>query len=153
MWTDWFIADETEAGAIASIAGSEEDEHDFEDWSHLAMKGIIESQLMALWGVLQGKPGEWLDVCDGVLHQEGEADENGIGEDGLTLVTRVAPAFVTTLAKLPDTPSAKVVKAWTADESMADWEAKDAIQALVELIEFARRAEGAGKPVLQLVVV
>lgn len=151
LWTDWFIADESEAEAIASIADDEGS--DFDDWPHLGLNGIIESQLMALWGVLQGKPGEWPDVVGGALHQDGEAGEGGEGEDGLTLVSRVAPEFVIALAELSEPPPAKVVKAWLADASMADWKAAEAKRSLAEMTEFAQHAVAVGKPVLQLSVV
>lgn len=150
MWTDWFIADESEAEAIASIVETEA--HDFEDWPHLAMKGIIESQLMALWGVLQGKSGEWPNIIGDVLYQAGEAGEEGFGEDGAILVTSVHPEFVQALSKQTDS-LAQMVETWLADESMDGWTAEDATAILREMSEFARDAEKAGKPVLQLVVV
>ena len=86
MWTDWFIADATDAEAIASIV-TEERDHD--DWPHLELSGVIELQLMALWGVLKGTPGKWVKLNSTRLHQVGEVDEKGIGKDGLVSVTRV----------------------------------------------------------------
>lgn len=150
--TDWFIADESEAEAIANI-GSEESDSDFDDWPHLALKGVLDSELMALWGILKGTPGKWADVVGESLAQRGEADEDGIGENGLTVVSRVAPAFVTALAKLTEAKLAGIVRVWREDECMEDWAEADAMAVLKELAAFARRAEKDGKPVLQMTTV
>lgn len=152
QYTDWFIAEESEAEAIADI-GSDDRDADFDDWPHLAMKSVLDSELMALWGILKGTPGKWVDVIDESLAQRGEADENGIGEDGLTIVCRVVPDFVVALAKLTDATLREAVRHWRKDENMADWSDSDATAALKEMVEFARRAEKDGKPVLQMTTV
>jgi hypothetical protein len=150
MWTDWFIADAADAAAIASIST---DEADFDDWPHLELSGVIESSLMALWGVLKGTPGKWASMNDTVLHQVGEAGQEGIGEEGLVLVTAVDTDFRLTLAAVPDGQLPGLAKQWFADASMAGWTLDGATETLREAITFARQAKAAGKPVLQLVVV
>ena len=150
MWTDWFIADAADAPAIASIVAEERD-HD--DWPHLELSGVIESQLMALWGVLKGTPGKWANLNSPRLHQVGEADEDGVGEDGLVSVSRVDADFLLTLAAVPDGQVPDLAKQWRADESLEGWTADGATETLRDAVAFARRAKAAGKPVLQLVVV
>lgn len=150
MWTDWFIADATDAEAIASIVAEERD-HD--DWPHLELSGVIELQLMALWGVLKGTPGKWVKLNSTRLHQVGEVDEKGIGKDGLVSVTRVDADFLLTLAAVPDDQVPDLAKQWRADESLEGWTADGATGTLRDAVAFARRAKAAGKPVLQLVVV
>jgi hypothetical protein len=152
QYTDWFIADEAEAERIADI-GSDESDADFDDWPHLAMKSVLDSELMALWGILQGTPGKWADVIAESLARRGEADENGIGEDGLTIVCRVVPKFVSALAMLTDSKFKETVRHWRKDENMADWTETDATAVLKEMAAFARRAEVERKPVLQMTTV
>jgi hypothetical protein len=152
QYTDWFIAEESDAEAIADI-GSDESDADFDDWPHLAMKSVLDSELMALWAILRGKPGKWESVDGEALAQRGDADEDGIGEEGLTIVSRVLPEFVTALASLTDAKLKEVVRHWRKDESMADWSVADATAVLKEMAAFAKRAEKEGKPVLQMTTV
>lgn len=152
QYTDWFLADEAEADAIADIA-EEDSEATFEDWPHLALKGVLDSELMALWGILNGTPGKWVDVTSKSLAQRGEANEEGIGEEGLTVVLRVLPEFVSALAKLTKAESAKVVTEWLTDETMDGWEKAKATEVLREMVAFAARAEAEKLPVLQMMTV
>lgn len=152
QYTDWFLADESEADAIADIAEADS-ESNFEDWPHLAMKSVLESELMALWGILKGKPGKLVDTTGKTLAQRGKVDEEGIGDVGLTLVVRVLPEFVSALAKLTTAESVKVVTKWLADESMDGWKKAEAAAVLNEMIAFAARAETEGLPVLEMVTV
>ena len=55
FYTDWFLADESEAHAIA------ESESPFQDWPCLSMKSIAQLELTHLWAVLRGEP----DSLDG----------------------------------------------------------------------------------------
>ncbi len=152
QYTDWFLAPETDAERIADI-GSDDTDDGFETWPHLAMKSVLASELMALWGILKGTPGKWEDTTGKTLAQRGEADEEGIGEEGLTLVDQVLPEFVSALAKLTKTDSTKVVTKWLADESMDGWEKADATAVLKDMTAFAARAEAEGLPVLELMTV
>jgi hypothetical protein len=93
FYTDWFLADESEAAAVASIACT--DEHSFEDWPHLALASVGQIQLMLLRGILCGRPGTIEEVQGETLFQgDDEEDEGGVA------VTRVLPAFVEELAAL-----------------------------------------------------
>lgn len=150
MWTDWFIADPADAEAIAATVSEDRDKA---EWPHLELSGVIESSLMALWGVLKGTPGEWADIVGESLHQVGEADEHGVGPDGMVLVTRVDTDFIAALEGLTDNEVAAHAKTWIKDESMEGWKLKDAKDTLRAMADFAKRAKVAGKPVLELVVV
>src|SRR5262249_60957325 len=74
FYTDWFVADASEAEAVASIVTTEE--HSFEDWPHLALKDVAEVPLTLLRGILRGQPGTALDVDGGSLFLD-EVEEDG----------------------------------------------------------------------------
>ena len=77
-----------------------------------------------------------------------------VGEDGLTIVCRVVPAFVAALAGLTGERLWAVVQEWLQDEHMADWETAGDVEAVLkEMATFARRAEREVKPVLQMTTV
>jgi hypothetical protein len=141
-YTDWFLADESEAEAVASIATDEG--HSFDDWPHLAMKSVGEMELMQLWGALRGDPSRLEDVSGGAVFV---ADE----QEG-PVVSRVVPEFIASLAALEKPDVDRVAGAWQACEEMAEWDAATVAAVLAEMAEFARRAGREGKPVLQLSV-
>jgi hypothetical protein len=88
FYTDWFVADEADAQAIASIVTTEE--HSFEDWPNLSVKNIGEFELMALWAILLGQPFDPARSVSGrLLHQESEEGP---------FVLSVEPAFLDALA-------------------------------------------------------
>jgi hypothetical protein len=104
---------------------------------------------MALHGVLRGTPGEWADVHGGLFVGDEEPGEDG----GMTCVFRVSPEFIRLLAAVPDDRLADVAAAWHRHaEHMADWDPDDVRGVLELAVGFARRAEAAGKPVLELSV-
>jgi hypothetical protein len=143
FYTDWFVADASEAEAVASIATT--GEHSFEDWPHLALKDVADVPLTLLRGILRGQPGTAEDVDGETLFwDEGEEGE------GMVSVTQVLPAFVDELAALTPAQVKRAAGAWHRCEGMADWEAADVARSLREMAAFARRARRAGKPVLRL---
>jgi hypothetical protein len=139
-YTDWFLADEAEAEAVAGIAGDEE--HSFDDWPHLAMKSVGDMELMSLRGVLQ--------ETDGTAYYHGAALYQQHDDEGGVAVCRVLPAFVAELAAVSPRRLKQVAAAWHAREPMGDWVAADVAAVLGEMVAFARRAAREGKPVLQL---
>ena len=94
-YTDWFLADEADAEAVASLADDES--HSFDDWPHLSMPNIGELELMLLWGLLNGNPKGMEDVSGESLFQE-------LDDEGGVFVTRVKPAFIAALAALNEHP-------------------------------------------------
>jgi hypothetical protein len=140
FYTDWFLADEGDAEAVASIATTEE--HSFEDWPHLSLKGIREMDLSALWGILRGEPDSLNSATGDLLFQE--ADE--------VFVCRVEPDFVEALAAIKPATVKRLAAAWNKSEGLTDWGAAEVESALRELVKFTGQAKREGKPVLQLSV-
>jgi len=143
FYTDWFVADASEAESIASLASC--DDHSFEDWPHLALKGVADVPLTLLRGILRGKPGTALKV-DGESLFFDEDPEDG----GMVSVTQVLPAFVAELAALTAAQLRRAAAGWHECEGMTDWAAADVARCLKEMAAFARRANRASKPVLCL---
>ncbi len=143
-YTDWFLADESESRAIASIGSDEDDSSDFDDWPHLAIKSLGETELMLLRAILAGRSGIE-DFHGDTLHHDGDED----GEGGV-VVYRVLTDFVAELAALSDAETERVAAEWCRTENMADWEPSAAAGVLREMAAFARRSTEEGKPVLQL---
>ena len=140
FYTDWFLAEEGDAEAIASIATTEE--HSFEDWPHLSLKGVGEMDLANLWGILRGEPDSLDSATGDLLFQE---------EDEV-FVCRVEPGFVKALAAVKPTAVKRIACEWNKSDELSDWGAAEVENALRDLIKFARRAKREGKPVLQLSV-
>jgi hypothetical protein len=141
FYTDWFIAEEHEAAAIAAIATSESSS--FENWPSLSLKGIGAIDLFALARLLHAQPPNRASLGDTLLFQESEAGP---------FVSRIPPAIIAALAALDESQHERVAGAWAQSESLASWNLDDVALALRELVHFARRAEQSGKPVLQLSV-
>jgi hypothetical protein len=141
IYTDWFIADKDEAAAIASIIT---EEHTFDDWPHLQVKGIIEIDLMSLWAILRGEP---FDPARSVAGDLLFGEE----EDG-PFVFQVEPGFIEALANLQKSEIKRCVSAWAKTETLSDWSVPTLEEVIEEFAEFARRARAAGKPVLELAV-
>lgn len=140
-YTDWFLADASEAEAVAGIAS--DDEHSFDDWPHLALRSVGDLELMLLRGVLRGRPGETEPVDgDSLVHSD--------DEDGGTSVSAVLPNFLAELADLPDDQIERIAIAWQRTETMAGWEPATDAAVLREMVAFARDARREGKSVLQL---
>jgi hypothetical protein len=140
FYTDWFLADDGDAKAVAAIATTEE--HTFEDWPHLSLKGIGEMDLSTLWGILRGVPDSLDSATGDLLFQE---------EDEV-FVCRVEPGFIEALAAVKPAAIKRLAAEWNKCEELADWSAADVVSVLRELVKFASRAQRDGKPVLQLSV-
>jgi hypothetical protein len=141
VYTDWFLADESEAEALAKS------ESKFRDWPCLSMKGILDLELSALWGVLRGTP----DSLSGVAGEELFADVEEDGQGGL-VVYRVVPEFISALAALDKPGIERAAREWHKCEQMAECEPATVGTILREMVEFAQRARREGKPVLELAV-
>ncbi|MBY0227945.1 MAG: hypothetical protein K2W96_01560 [Gemmataceae bacterium] len=141
IWSDWFLAEESEAEAIADVVRTEE--RGFDDWPHLAMK-LGDLELMLLRGVMAGSPGELPDIHGDDL--AGGMDEDGGGVS----VFRILPAFVDELAALKEAGILEAASRWIGCEGMEDWTEEEAAAQVTEIAEFARRAGAAGTPVLSL---
>ncbi len=141
-YTDWFLADEVEAEAIAAI-GDEDGESSFEDWPHLSMKSVGEMELISLRAILCGKPGGTEDYHGDALYQQYD-------EEGGVAVTAVLPEFLAELVSLTAKPMKDVALLWQQCEAMAEWESATVVEVLREMVAFARRAEKEGKAVLEL---
>lgn len=143
FYTDWFVADASEAEAVASIAAGEG--HSFEDWPHLALKDVADVPLTLLRGILRGHPGT-AEAVDGESLFFDEDEEDG----GMVSVRQVLPAFVDELAALTPAQVKRAAAAWHRCEGMTAWAAADVAKCLRGMVAFARRAKRAGKPVLRL---
>jgi hypothetical protein len=144
--TDWLIAEEAEAEAVASIATG--DEHSFDDWPHLSMKSVGELELMVLWALLRGDPNRGdpkrMEDTSGRSLFLGNPPEEG------PIVNRVKPEFLSALAGRGAKDIKRVAKDWQASEAMSAWKLSDVSDQLQEMVQFARKAAKQGKPVLQL---
>ncbi len=141
FYTDWFLADEADAEAVASIATTEE--HSFDDWPHLSLRGIGDMELSSLWGIVRGEPDSLDSATGDLLFQEAEE----------VFVARVVPAFIEALAAIKPAGIKRLAAEWNKSEELADWDAAEVATVLRELVKFARRAQREGKPVLQFSVV
>lgn len=143
MYTDLFIADRSEAAAIASIVA---DERDFEDWPHLQLKDVTELDFASLWGIIRGVP-ESFDFPSGEPLLERHADDGGS-----IYVFSLESAFVADVANCSPNELDRFATEWNVTEGMAGWIQTDVNKVLQELAAFARRAIAMNKPVLQLAV-
>ena len=156
MHTDWFIANESDASAIAKS------KNPWKRWPSLTLKGILEIELASLYGFLLGKrkfdadlstTGEQL-YYDGADYDE-EGNPIGSSGSGTIIVHRVATDLIKRLAKLGADDEIKIAAKWAEIEEFADWskaEKKQISAILKQMIEFAQSAIKAKKPVLELAV-
>ena len=120
FYTDWFLAAESEAEAVASIATTEE--YSFEDWPHLSMKNVGEMDLSALWSILRDEPDSHDSATGALLFQEAEE----------VFVCRVKPGFVEALASVTSAAIKRIANAWSKTEGLSDWDAASSVRALGE---------------------
>jgi hypothetical protein len=156
MYTDWFIANEADAKKIAKAKDP------WKRWPNLSMKSILEIELTSLYGILLGKRkfDANLSISEGQLFYEGpdyDDEGNPIGDvDSETIIVhRVMNDFVKRLAELTPENEKKVADKWTEIDEFADWKKSEKAsirETLTQIIEFARRALKAKKPVLELAV-
>lgn len=140
FYTDWFIADDSEAEAIASTVTTEDRSRD--DWPNLSIKNIGEIDLATLWGILRGEPDSPKLVMGGLLFQDGED----------VFVCRIEPGFVEALAVLEQSDLNPIVESWNKSETLSEWKPDELRHVVQNLICFACRAKEAKKPVLLLSV-
>src|SRR4051812_9817471 len=122
-YTDWFLADEADADAIASTVTDETRSAD--DWPHLAMRSVGQMELMRLCAVLRGAPDDLAGIDEALVivdEQEGP------------VVSRVDGEFVAALAALEDVD--RIAAAWHGCEEMAAWQAETVAARLREMAEF-----------------
>jgi len=141
FYTDWFLAGQDDAQAVATIATT--GEHSFEDWPHLSLKGVGEIDLALLWGILRGEPDSIDSPTDDLLVQV----------DDEVFVTRIEPGFVAALAAVNEATIKRLAAEWRRTEGLEDWSAAEVERVLTDLVRFSQRASREGKPVLQLSVV
>ena len=137
-YTDLFIADPSEAAAIADPDSS------WSDWPHLSLKSVGDSELRALWSAVRGTADGLPDVTGDLYYPDDYA-----GEEDCTLIFGLSAGFVRDVAGIPDDDRDRVAKAWRASEELAEWRLKDARARLDELVEFTRRSLREKKPILQ----
>src|SRR5262245_49958016 len=108
FYTDWFLADEGEAEAVATIATTEE--YSFEDWPHLQLKGVSEMDLSSLWGILRGQPDSLDSATGDLLAQEGKE----------VFVCCVEPGFVEALGAVKPAAVKRLAAEWNKTEGLED---------------------------------
>ena len=137
--TDWLLAGEDEAEAIASIVTTEE--HDFEDWTHLSFP-LIQMELMALRAVLEEDDALATDaVVDEPLVLDEEAGHG---------VARVRDSFIQALARVKPGSVRGLVGRWTGRIDLEHHEVEVLQKLLGALADFARTAVARESPVLEL---
>jgi hypothetical protein len=133
--TDWFLAGENEADAVASIASGE---RSFDEWPHLSVP-LHRAELAVLHAALTEPAPTDGPLPPGLLAVE--VDEGMI-------VTRVPAPVVEALAEMTPRTAPRVIDAWSAG---IDHREPDALgEILTELAAFARAAAETGRPVLEL---
>jgi hypothetical protein len=143
FYTDWFIASEDQAHAIASIITTEE--HSLEDWPHIALKNIGVVELMRLWSILLKKKFDpTLSVTSRLLLQ--------VSEEG-PFVMVVAPEFIQLLAGIHEADVPRYASIWGNAEEFTRWSTEELIDVLRQLSAFAQQAVKEKKPVLEMAVI
>jgi hypothetical protein len=138
-YTDWFLADEADAEALASLAADET--HSFDDWPHLPMRGVGQMELMRLAAILRGSPDDLAGIDQALVVVDPEQGP---------VVSRVEGEFVAALAALDKQRADRAAADWHGCEEMASWEPDAVAARLLEMAAFARSALREGKPILQL---
>ena len=137
-YSDWFLADEDEA--VASIATDDEG-HTFDDWPHLSMRSVGETELEALWAILRGRRKRPARVSELLLV---------VDEEVGPAVGWIVPEFIGALAAVKKTDVPTLAGMWHKCECLSELEAETVRDVLREMTGFARRAKRAKKPVLEL---
>jgi hypothetical protein len=137
--TDWLIASEAEAEAVASILTTEE--RSFDDWPSTCLEGIGELELTDLAAVLRGDGQPARSTVGELLY---EASEDG------PFVAAVERTFIEALAGLSEQSYRAIANAWRASEHLTGWPSDDVMAILARMSHFARQAKEKGMPVLQL---
>lgn len=142
---DWFIADPTDAPAIAAVI--EDEIGEFDRWPHLEFQDVSEMALMSLWGTLKGDPRSKGTTSDRLLYPAEPSEETTL------FVFTLRPEFITALTTLTANSLRTTAKKWQQDEEMTDWAVNDLELVLEQMVAFARKSAELGQPVLQLSVI
>ncbi|MEU7818681.1 hypothetical protein [Pseudonocardia sp. NPDC049154] len=133
--SDWFLAGEHEADAVASVASGE---HPFDDWPHLSIP-LRRSELASLYAALTEA---------GPADPRSPAGLLAVEVDAGMIVTRVPAAAIEALAEMTPRTAPPVMAAWS--EAIAHDEPDALGEILSDLAAFARDAAESGRPVLEL---
>ena len=141
FYTDWVLAAESDAEAVASAVTTEV--RSLEDWPHLSLRNIGQIDLHALWAILREEPREPRSTAGELLHQE--------SDDG-PFVCRVEPEFVEALARVGLQELASIAVQWRQTEGLSGRPGEEIEAALRELCGFAAKAQETQTPILDLLV-
>jgi len=137
--TDWLIASDTDAAAVASIVTTED--RSFDDWPSVCLEGIGDLELRHLAALLRADAGSGGSHFGDLLYQESEEGP---------FVAAVHPRFIQALAAMEDPSLASVSGQWRKSEHLRDWPLSEVSETLSRMVAFARQAQAAGTPILQL---
>lgn len=139
IFTDWLIAKEDEAPAVASIVTTEERSYD--DWPAICLQGIGEMELQALAEILRRHTNADRSTLGELLYR---------GSEEGPFVAAVRADFIDLLASLTDQSMDRVAADWRSSEHLRAWASADILRTLASMTLFARRAQELQTPVLQL---
>jgi hypothetical protein len=142
IFTDWLLAGEAEAEAVASIITTEEHAHD--DWPNLCLQGIGEMELMDLANILLADRTTAASHLGDLLYQ---ASEEG------PFVAPVDPRFIAALADLTEASVATTATSWRRSEHLREYPPADLQRLLAEMVALSRRSLQSGTPILQLMTI
>jgi hypothetical protein len=142
FYTDWFIAEDTDAEAIASIVTTEERSH--EDWPNLGLRNIGEFELQLLYDLLRPGRDGGKDVSGELLFTDGEEGP---------FVSRVEPLFLDALVAIKTGDVPALAERWRNPEALFSWSPDELAKVIRSIVKFVKLARKAGKPVLQMAVI
>jgi hypothetical protein len=138
----WLLADETEAEAIRLTAAS--GDRLMLHWPHLATRAVDAMDVNKLERLLlPRRKGVRTPAAGGKLLSSGKRTVFPF-----TCVSRVEPSFVRGLAALTEPDLAGLAERWS--QHLGNVGVATVVELLRRLSTFARQADQAGKPVLQL---
>ena len=136
----WFLAPETEAAAVRSIAL--EGPAAREKWPHLVVPHVDGFDVNKLEKIARPKRGKGTTRLGGIL-----LDRSKMTAEPFTSVCRVSPEFVAALAVFDERKIEESGRAWSeAIENVAE---ETAIRLVTSMAQFARSAQTSGLPVLE----
>jgi hypothetical protein len=137
----WFQAPAAEAAAIRSVVTSGERKR--EEWPHLILPGVDAPDVNKLEKLARPKRAKTESKIGGTLLDRGKMTDSPF-----TAVSQVSPEFLQKLLAVDTAALADLARPWAAAIEGVKEEAAN--QLLQNMAQFARQAEQAGKPVLQL---
>jgi hypothetical protein len=137
----WFLAGAEDAAAIRSVATS--GARKVEEWPHLILPVVDAPDVNKLERLARPKRPKGSSKIGGEF-----LDRSKMTDTPFTAVSRVAPEFVEVLAALDEPAAGELARAWAgALEGVSE---ETVIPLVSRMVEFARQAAQAGKPVLEL---